>query len=82
MRAGGLRKDFENQLMNTILSILHLEGYGIYVWPAYAMAVLTLAWMALSTLRHLRRSERTLETLQRRRTPAAGAGSEEGGPAS
>ena len=60
--------------MDRIGNVLHLGGYGIYVWPAFATAAAVLCWMAISTLRRLRDNERNLDTLQQaRRKPAAGA---------
>jgi heme exporter protein D len=50
--------------MDAIGAIFHMGGYGIYVWPAFAVAVLVLGWMAWSTIRRLRKNERLLERLQ------------------
>ena len=64
--------------MDAIRDIVHLGGYGLYVWPAYGAAIAILAWMAVSTLARLRTTERTLETLQNTRATAAAPGSDEG----
>lgn len=50
--------------METILKLLYLDGYGIYVWPAFAVTGLVLLWMGLATLRGLREKERALARLQ------------------
>jgi heme exporter protein D len=55
---------------------LHLGGYGIYVWPAFATAALVLCWMAVSTLRQLRDNECDLERLQHARGNRAAPGNE------
>jgi heme exporter protein D len=59
--------------MDGIGNALHLGGYGIYVWPAFATAAVVLCWMAVSTLRRLRDNERNLDTLQQTRGKPAGA---------
>ena len=56
--------------MDGIRNALHLSGYGIYVWPAFATAAAVLCWMAVSTLRRLRDNERSLDTLQHARAKA------------
>lgn len=50
--------------MDKIKEILVLGGYGVYVWPAFAVWAAVMTWMAVSTLRRLRASEDTLEKLQ------------------
>ncbi len=65
--------------MDAIREIFHLGGYGFYVWPAYGVAIVVWAWMALSTLRRLRTAERTLKTLQNTRANAAAAPGSGGG---
>ena len=62
--------------MEGIGNALHLGGYGIYVWPAFATAALVLCWMAVSTLRRLRAQERDLERLQHVRGNRAAPGNE------
>lgn len=52
-------------MMEKISEVLHLGGYGIYVWPAFATAAAVLCWMAVSTLRRLRENERNLSSLQK-----------------
>ena len=54
-----------------IANALHLGGYGIYVWPAFATAAAVLAWMGFSTLRRLRLNERSLDRLRDARGKAA-----------
>lgn len=56
--------------MEQISSILHLGGYGAYVWPAYgvtAVVLIGLLWRSLATLRT---NERLLARLQN--PPASG----------
>ncbi len=51
--------------MQTIRDFIALNGYGAYVWPAFAVAALVLAWMTIDTLRRLRASERLLDDMQK-----------------
>jgi heme exporter protein D len=60
--------------MDAIKDILVLDGYGAYVWPAFATWAVVMGWMAVSTLRRLRVSEATLDKLQAARGPRRGAG--------
>lgn len=60
--------------MDAVREFLYLGGYGVYVWPAFAVAALALGWMAVSTLRRLRENERMLERLQRHRSAPADVG--------
>ena len=58
--------------MDAIRDVLHLGGYGLFVWPAYGAAIAILGWMTISTLRRLRTTERALESLQDIRNRSAG----------
>lgn len=51
-------------MIDAILDFLKLNGYGIYVWPAFAFCAAVLAWMAVSTVRRLRLNERALAELE------------------
>ena len=62
--------------MDALGNALHLGGYGIYVWPAFATAAVVLCWMAVSTLRRLRGNERSLDSLQHARSKPAPARAE------
>lgn len=64
--------------MTQLALILHLDGYGPYVWPSYALALILLVWMGLSTRRRLLRLARRLETLQPRTAPPASPGDQAG----
>ncbi len=64
--------------MDAIRDILHLGGYGFYVWPAYGTAIVILGWMAVSTLRRLRTTERILENHRNKHAEAATPGAGEG----
>ncbi len=64
--------------MDAIRELLHLGGYGFYVWPAYGTAIVILGWMAVSTLRRLRNAERTLKNHQNMRAEATAPGAGEG----
>ncbi len=45
---------------------LSMDGYGVYVWPSYALFVLALAWDALSPVLRRRRVLHDLRTRLRR----------------
>ncbi len=50
-----------------------MGGYGIYVWPAFAVAAVVLVGLLFASLRSVRASEETLKKLQRaakRQVPA------------
>lgn len=50
--------------MEQIASILHLGGYGLYVWPAYGVAAVVLIGLLWHSRATLRANERTLVGLQ------------------
>jgi heme exporter protein D len=54
----------------------HMGGYGGYVWPTYGIAALVLVVLLLATLRGLKKSEKTLDSLQQGRRRQRGAGRE------
>ncbi len=61
--------------MDGIRAFFEMDGYGIYVWPAFAVTAIVLIGLALASLRTLHDNEETLEDLQgqrRRGAPAAG----------
>lgn len=72
--------------MDPLASLLHLGGYGAYVWPAYGVAGAVLIGLLWRTVRGLRADERLLAQLQTQ-TPrgaarhAPGAGSPHRDPA-
>jgi heme exporter protein D len=51
--------------MQAIRDFIALNGYGAYLWPAFGVAALVLAWMAIDTLRRLRASESLLDDMQK-----------------
>ena len=52
--------------MDAISAFFHMGGYGIYVWPAFAVAVLVLGGLLYASLRTMRANETALEELQER----------------
>ena len=56
--------------MEEFSSLVHLGGYGAYVWPAYGFAAVVLLGLLMRTLASLRANERLLGRLQH--LPAAG----------
>ncbi len=62
--------------MDGIRLFFEMGGYGIYVWPAFAVTAIVLIGLLLASLRSLHGNEETLEGLQgeRRRRAAPGGG--------
>ncbi len=58
-------------------ALLHLDGYGVYVWSAWGLAAAVLAWLVVSSVRTMRARERELagrEAPRARRRRNEGAG--------
>ncbi len=61
--------------MDGIRAFFEMDGYGIYVWPAFAVTAIVLIGVLLASLRSLHDNEETLEDLRgerRRGAPVAG----------
>jgi heme exporter protein D len=56
--------------MEQISSILHLGGYGAYVWPAYGVTAVVLIGLLWHSLASLRAGERLQVQLQTMREPS------------
>jgi heme exporter protein D len=52
--------------MDEIRTFLAMGGYAGYVWPAFAVTALVLAWLVLDSLLRLRRAEAGLAALESR----------------
>lgn len=50
--------------MDQLTALLHLGGYGAYVWPAYGVAAIVLIGVLWHTLASLRANERLVSRLQ------------------
>jgi len=46
-----------------VAAFLDMGGYAVFVWPAYGVAVVVLAGLALASLRRLRRCQRGITDL-------------------
>ena len=55
-------------------ALLAMDGHGVFVWSAYLVTVLVIAYMLLSPLRRRRRLLRELAGAQRRAQGATAAG--------
>ena len=55
-------------------ALLAMDGHGVFVWSAYLVTALVIAYMLLSPLRRRRRLLRELAGAQRRAQGAAAAG--------
>jgi len=51
--------------MQALTNYLAMGGYAAFVWPAYALAIAVMSGLFLQGLRRYRRSQRTLEEIQR-----------------
>jgi heme exporter protein D len=51
--------------MDQLSSLLHLGGYGVYVWPAYGVAGVVLIGLLWRSLASLRANERLAAHLQK-----------------
>ncbi len=56
--------------MSSLLDHLSMEPYGLYVWPAYAITAIALAWVLIQSLHALRCNRRQLEALRSDRKKA------------
>ena len=45
-------------------ALLHLDGYGIYIWAAWGIAAVVLVALTASSLRTMRARERELAALE------------------
>ena len=52
--------------MDETWTFLAMGGYAVYVWPAFAVTALVLAWLVLDSLLRLRRAEQGLAALDSR----------------
>ena len=50
--------------MESVLGMLHMGGYGGYVWPAYGISAVVLALVLLASVLAARKNEAELEQLQ------------------
>jgi len=50
--------------MDEVRTFLAMGGYAVYVWPAFAVTGLVLAWLVLDSLLRLRRAEAGLAALE------------------
>ena len=66
--------------MQEIGTFLQMGGHGVFIWPAFALTVVIMAGLAVSTLRELRERQKTLRELEattpRRRPRTADRGRE------
>ena len=50
--------------MDEIRTFLAMGGYAVFVWPAFAVTALVLAWLVLDSLVRLRRAQAGLAALE------------------
>ena len=53
--------------IGSLSKLLTLDGYGIFVWPAYLIATVVLTGLLAVVLRSLARDQRTLSVLEAER---------------
>ncbi|ARJ68167.1 heme exporter protein CcmD [Magnetospirillum sp. ME-1] len=62
--------------MESFQALLHMGGYGGYVWPAYGVGAVVLALVLILSLSAARKAEAELEVLQQARRARRGKDSE------
>ncbi len=67
--------------MDALTAFFHMGGYGIYVWPAFAVAALVLGGLLYASVRTLRANETVMEELQAARSNSFEEGESGAGPA-
>jgi heme exporter protein D len=55
--------------MDEVRTFLAMGGYARFVWPAFAVTVVVLAWLVLDSVQRLRRAEAGLATLESQGRP-------------
>ena len=63
--------------MDSLAQFLHMGGYAIFVWPAFAVAAIVLSALLVWSLRDLRRERQLLESLPKRRSDIGQTGAED-----
>ena len=58
--------------MEQVQIFLAMGGYGIFVWPAFALTAVVLIGMLVTTMRRLRALQGELDRLQTLEPPATG----------
>ena len=59
--------------MEPVSEFLHMGGYALFVWPAFAVAAVVLTVLLVWSIRDLRRQRDLLESHPRRRSRAQSA---------
>lgn len=63
--------------MEPVSEFLHMGGYALFVWPAFAVAAVVLTVLLVWSIRDLRRERDLLESLPGRRSKAQPAEAED-----
>lgn len=56
---------------DSLHALLDMDGHGVYVWTAYAVAVLVIAWLMVAPFRRRWRLMSAIRAGQRREAAAA-----------
>ena len=62
--------------MESIQTMLHMGGYGGYIWPAYGISIVVLLAVLLASVAAARTNEAELDVLQQARRARRGNSSE------
>ncbi|WP_239988573.1 heme exporter protein CcmD [Paramagnetospirillum kuznetsovii] len=62
--------------MESLSGLVHMGGYGGYVWPAYGISIAVLLAVLAASIMAARRSEAELDLLQRSRREKRGGQTE------
>ncbi len=47
--------------MNTLVNFFSMGGYGIYIWPSYAVALILIGILTITSLKQLKTIEKKLD---------------------
>ncbi|HJN23043.1 MAG TPA: heme exporter protein CcmD [Rhodospirillales bacterium] len=50
--------------MEFLTAFFHMGGYGVYIWPGYALTIVVLVGILVASIRSLRSNEARLQALQ------------------
>ncbi|RAU22990.1 heme exporter protein CcmD [Paramagnetospirillum kuznetsovii] len=64
------------KIMESLSGLVHMGGYGGYVWPAYGISIAVLLAVLAASIMAARRSEAELDLLQRSRREKRGGQTE------
>ena len=49
-----------------MIDFLNMDGYGIYIWPAYAIAFSLISFLYFRSIKQLKKLEKEIQALERK----------------